>query len=102
MARLTTLGNIQALSGLKAISGPGGLIFVNPAPGQLGTLCQGTMTGPGTFRLDVNLVKRIQINGRMRTALTTLKIAVVVPMPSARTRIATKVKAGFFRSVRRA
>jgi hypothetical protein len=65
VARLTTLGNIQALSGLKTISGPGGVIFVNPAPGQLGSLGQGVMTGPGTFRLDVNLVKRVQINERI-------------------------------------
>ena len=41
-------------------------------------------------------------SGRMRTALTTLKIAVVAPMPSARTRTATKVNAGFLRRERMA
>src|SRR5258708_35917337 len=59
------MGNIQALSGIKAISGPGGLICVNAAAGQLGSLGQGVMTGPGTFRLDLNLVKRVRINERI-------------------------------------
>src|SRR5258708_2059113 len=65
VARLTTMGNIQALSGLKAISGPGGLIFVNAAAGQLGSLGQGVRTGPGTFRLGVNLIKRVRIIERI-------------------------------------
>jgi len=59
------LGNLQALSTLKAISGPNGVIFVNPAAGQLGSLGQGVMTGPGTFRLDVNLVKKIRITEKV-------------------------------------
>ncbi len=65
VAKLTTLGNLPALSTLKAINGPNGLLFANPAAGKLGSLGQGVMTGPGTFRLDVNLVKRIQITERI-------------------------------------
>jgi len=40
-------------------------------------------------------------NGRSRTALTTLKIALFAPMPRARAITATIVNPGFFRSVRR-
>jgi len=39
-------------------------------------------------------------SGRSKTALTTLKIAVLAPMPSASVRMATAVKPEFLRSVR--
>ena len=39
-------------------------------------------------------------NGRNRTVFTTLKIAVVAPIPSASVRIAVSANAGFLRSVR--
>jgi hypothetical protein len=66
VANFTTLGNIQGLSGLKAIVGTNGkLLFANAAPGQFGTLGQGVATGPGTFRLDVNLIKRIKLTERV-------------------------------------
>src|SRR5260370_36870073 len=55
VARLTTMGNIQALSGLKAISGPGGLIFVNAPAGRGPALAHGGMTRPGRFRLGDHL-----------------------------------------------
>jgi hypothetical protein len=38
-------------------------------------------------------------SGLRRTALTTLKIAVLAPMPSARVMIAVSANAGFLRSV---
>src|ERR1700691_4978762 len=41
-------------------------------------------------------------SGRSRTALTTLKIAVLAPMPRARVRMATRVKPGDFASMRMA
>jgi hypothetical protein len=66
VVNLTTMGNIQSLSTLKAIADASGApIFVNPAAGQLGALGQGVLTGPGTFRLDLNLVKRVRITERV-------------------------------------
>ena len=41
-------------------------------------------------------------NGRRMEASTTLKIAVLAPMPSAKVRIATAVNAGLLRSMRKA
>src|SRR6202171_1883496 len=38
---------------------------------------------------------------RSRTVSTTLKMAVLAPMPKARVKIATEVKPGFFRNMRR-
>ncbi len=65
VANITTLGNLRALSGLKAIASPDGTpLLVNALPGQLGGLAIGTGTAPSTWRLDMNLLKRIKINDR--------------------------------------
>jgi hypothetical protein len=40
----------------------GNPVLINPAPGQLGTLGQQWIEGPGRIGLDVNLVKRIRID----------------------------------------
>jgi len=65
VANITTLGNLRALSGLKAIANANGTpILVNALPGQLGGLALGTGTAPSTWRLDMNLLKRIKINER--------------------------------------
>jgi hypothetical protein len=65
VANITTLGNLRALSTLKAIAGPDGSpILVNALPGQLGALGIGTATAPPTWRLDMNLLKRVKINER--------------------------------------
>jgi hypothetical protein len=39
----------------------GKIIAVNPAPGTLGSLSQTYLEGPGSFRLDVNLIKKIAL-----------------------------------------
>lgn len=39
----------------------GNILLVNPAAGTLGTLAPRYFEGPGSFRFDVNLVKRIRI-----------------------------------------
>lgn len=39
----------------------GNIILRNPVPGQFGTVRQNYLTGPGLFRLDLNLLKRIRI-----------------------------------------
>ncbi len=39
----------------------GKLLLVNPTPGRLGSLSQFYLYGPGSFRLDVSLVKRVRI-----------------------------------------
>ena len=65
VANITTLGNLRALSTLKATAdSSGNPILVNAQPGQLGALGFGTANGPGAWRLDVNLIKRIKINER--------------------------------------
>jgi hypothetical protein len=65
VANITTLGNLQGLSTLKAIAGPDGTpILVNAQPGQLGSLAGSAATGPGILQLDVNLIKRFKINER--------------------------------------
>jgi Carboxypeptidase regulatory-like domain/TonB dependent receptor len=56
---------LRPFSTLRAIAANGTPILVNPGPGQLGTLGQNTFTGPGTFRFDVNLIKRIRITERV-------------------------------------
>jgi len=49
VANITTLGNLRALSGLKAIANQSGTpILVNALPGQLGGLALGTGTAPST------------------------------------------------------
>jgi hypothetical protein len=70
VANLTTLGNIRALSTLRAIASADGTpLLVNPAPGQLGNLGLATFRAPGFIQLDVNLIKRIRINERFELQL---------------------------------
>ncbi len=60
--RLTTRNNIQGRSTLRALADANGqLLLVNPAPGTLGNLALRFLEGPGAFRLDLNLIKRIRI-----------------------------------------
>jgi len=62
VANITTLQGLQARSTLRAITdSSGNLLLTNPAPGRLGTLQQLYLQGPGSFRLDVNVVKRFKI-----------------------------------------
>jgi len=65
VSNITTLGNLRALSGLKAIADSSGRpLLVNALPGQLGGLGIGTLTAPFTWRLDMDLLKRIRVNER--------------------------------------
>jgi hypothetical protein len=67
VANITTLGNLRALSGLRAIAASDGTpILVNALPGQLGSLGLGTADAPPTWRLDTNLLKGVRINERFR------------------------------------
>jgi len=62
---ITSAGNLNQLSTMKAITnGAGQVAYVNPLPGQLGGLGIDTLTGPGVFRIDLNVIKRIRINER--------------------------------------
>ncbi len=59
---MTTAGNIQQLSALLAVYDQSGrLLFSNPGPGQLGNLQPFFLTGPRTFRLDINVAKTIRL-----------------------------------------
>ena len=62
VAGLTTNGGVQGRSTLKAITdASGNILLINPAPGTLGSLAPRYFEGPGSFRFDMNVVKRIRI-----------------------------------------
>ncbi len=62
-ARLTTLQNIRGSSTLFAIADANGnIVLRNPQPGTIGNLSDNTFYGPGSFRLDVRISKRIRIS----------------------------------------
>ncbi|MBI1788702.1 MAG: carboxypeptidase regulatory-like domain-containing protein [Acidobacteria bacterium] len=62
ISQITTQQNLRARSTLRAIADASGrLLMANPAPGQFGSLAPRTFEGPGSFRLDVNLIKRFRI-----------------------------------------
>lgn len=70
IAGLTTLGNIQQQSTLQAIADKSGrILMVNSTPGTLGSIQPLFFYGPSSFRLDLNLVKRISISERMNLEL---------------------------------
>ena len=46
---------------LAVTDASGKILFANPQPGQLGTLSQNFLYGPGLFRLDLNLLKRVKL-----------------------------------------
>ncbi len=48
-------------SNLAIRDAEGNLVLVNPEPGQLGTLGKRWITGPSSFTLDMNLIKRFKI-----------------------------------------
>ncbi|MCS7315273.1 MAG: TonB-dependent receptor [Bryobacterales bacterium] len=60
--RITTRNNIAGRSTLRAIADANGrVLLANPAPGTLGNLAPMFLEGPGAFRFDVNLIKRIRV-----------------------------------------
>lgn len=62
VAGITTQGSVQSRSTLRAITdSAGNLLFVNPAPGFPGTLAPRFLEGPGSYRLDLNVIKTIRI-----------------------------------------
>ena len=66
IARLTTSQFLRQRSTLKAIAdSSGNLIAVNPSPGALGAMSQTTLEGPGSFRFDMNLMKRVRFHEGM-------------------------------------
>lgn len=65
-AGLTTANALQGRSTLRAITdASGNVILRNAAAGQLGTLAPRTFFGPGSFRFDINVIKRVQIKERV-------------------------------------
>jgi hypothetical protein len=57
---------VRALSTLVAVADSSGQILLqNPLPGQLGTLGNSVLRGPGLFNVDLNLVKRIQLTEKI-------------------------------------
>ncbi len=61
---------IRGISTMRAITDANGNILLrNPLPGEFGTLAQGYLKGPGLFRLDFNLIKRIKFTERVALTL---------------------------------
>ncbi len=59
---ITTQQGLRDRSTLRAIAdASGNIILVNPTPGTLGTLASNYLEGPGSYRLDINLIKRVRI-----------------------------------------
>lgn len=66
IANITTSQGLQARSTMLAIADSSGkLLLVNPTPGLLGTLAPSYIEGPGSFRLDLNVLKRVKIKERV-------------------------------------
>jgi Carboxypeptidase regulatory-like domain/TonB dependent receptor len=62
IANITSSQGLRGRSTLVGIADTNGnLILANPVPGRLGSLVPFYLQGPGSYRLDLNLVKRIQI-----------------------------------------
>jgi len=61
---------ISNQSTMRAITdASGNVILRNPLPGEFGNLQQNYLTGPGFWRLDVNLLKRFRITQRVSFTL---------------------------------
>jgi hypothetical protein len=62
LAGVTTANSTaNSFNNLAIADKSGNLIFVNPAPGQIGTLGRNTLIGPGSINLDMDLIKRIKL-----------------------------------------
>jgi hypothetical protein len=60
---VTSLQSTQTAFSNRAIAdAQGKLLLINQAPGQLGSLGQRWIEGPGTVGLDVNMIKRVKID----------------------------------------
>ncbi len=60
---LTPLQSLALSSTMKAITdSSGNVVLVNPSPGQLGNVSPSYLEGPGAFRFDVNLLKKIRFS----------------------------------------
>ncbi len=70
IARITDREGIRGRSTLKAITdSAGNILMVNPVPGQLGTMSQRFVEGPGSFGLDFNLIKRLKVTETVQLEL---------------------------------
>jgi hypothetical protein len=62
----TMAASLRGVSTLRAVADANGnVLFRNPLPGELGNLSPRFLTGPGSFRLDANLIKNIAITERI-------------------------------------
>jgi hypothetical protein len=65
-ANITTNQGLQARSTMLAIADANGnALLVNPTPGVLGSLAPAYLEGPSTFRLDLNVLKRVKIKEKV-------------------------------------
>jgi hypothetical protein len=70
-ARITTNQGLQARSTMLAIAdASGNALLVNPTPGVLGSLAPAYLEGPGGFRLDLNVIKRVKIKENVNFMFT--------------------------------
>jgi len=68
--RQTMSPDLAARSTLRAVADSSGkLLIVNSQPGTVGGLSELFFQGPGSFRLDLNLIKRVRISERVNFQL---------------------------------
>jgi hypothetical protein len=61
-SQITSLNSTAGSFSNKAITdADGNLLLANPAPGSYGTLGLAWVEGPRDFKLDLNVIKRVQI-----------------------------------------
>ncbi|HEX4948810.1 MAG TPA: carboxypeptidase-like regulatory domain-containing protein [Blastocatellia bacterium] len=71
IAKITTSQGLQARSTMRAIADANGNpLLVNPTPGLLGTMGPAYIEGPSTFRLDMNVLKRVKIKENVNFQFT--------------------------------
>jgi hypothetical protein len=64
IANLTSQSGLAASSVMYGLAKDGQALIQNPAPGQLGNLGLNTVTGPGLFDLDMDVLKETRIRER--------------------------------------
>ena len=70
IAGLTSQQQLNEYSSLFALADPSGkLVAVNPTPGKLGNMAYGYLQSPGSFRFDMNILKRFRLHESLQLEL---------------------------------
>jgi Carboxypeptidase regulatory-like domain/TonB dependent receptor len=70
IGRLTSQQQLNEYSSLFALADSSGkLVAVNPTPGRNGNMAYGYLQGPGSFRFDLNILKRFRLHESLQLEL---------------------------------